>query len=149
MLDSGYCQRQAADYYLAMTWADNIFANTLFVVDIDVSKAFYSMVFEKSPLHEDAVSAVYRFGDLLINLLEESQAPELIAPAKVGSKASGSRFQMTIKVHNVDEAAQRLEGLGLILVNGPMDRPWGIRTLLFADPDGHLWELSHELPHSS
>lgn len=33
--------------------------------------------------------------------------------------------------------------LGIDLVNGPIDRPWGIRTALFADPDGHLWEFAH------
>jgi uncharacterized glyoxalase superfamily protein PhnB len=28
------------------------------------------------------------------------------------------------------------------LLNGPMDRPWGIRTAAFADPAGHVWEIA-------
>ncbi|MFH9400536.1 hypothetical protein ACH4JS_12170 [Streptomyces sp. NPDC017638] len=26
--------------------------------------------------------------------------------------------------------------------NGPMDRPWGIRTASFEDPGGHIWEIA-------
>lgn len=29
--------------------------------------------------------------------------------------------------------------------NGPMNRPWGIRTAAFADPSGHVWEIAQEL----
>jgi uncharacterized glyoxalase superfamily protein PhnB len=28
------------------------------------------------------------------------------------------------------------------LLNGPMDRPWGIRTASFRDPGGHIWEIA-------
>lgn len=125
-----------------MAWADKIFANTLFVADIDISRAFYAKVFEKSPVYDDAVSSVFNFGDIVINLLSESEAPSLIAPALVAAKESGSRFQLTINVDDVDAHAQRLMKLGIPLINGPIDRPWGIRTLLFGDPDGHLWELA-------
>jgi catechol 2,3-dioxygenase-like lactoylglutathione lyase family enzyme len=32
---------------------------------------------------------------------------------------------------------------GVELLNGPMDRPWGIRTASFRDPGGHIWEIAH------
>ena len=32
---------------------------------------------------------------------------------------------------------------GVELINGPMDRPWGVRTACFADPAGHIWEIAH------
>jgi uncharacterized glyoxalase superfamily protein PhnB len=31
------------------------------------------------------------------------------------------------------------------LLNGPLDRPWGVRTATFTDPDGHIWEIAQEL----
>jgi uncharacterized glyoxalase superfamily protein PhnB len=31
------------------------------------------------------------------------------------------------------------------LLNGPIDRPWGMRTATFADPDGHIWEIAQQL----
>jgi uncharacterized glyoxalase superfamily protein PhnB len=39
--------------------------------------------------------------------------------------------------------AEELKRRGAELVNGPMDRPWGIRTASFRDPAGHLWEIAH------
>ena len=125
-----------------MSWAEKIFANTLFVANLETSRTFYSKVFEKSPVFEDENSIVFKFGELLINLLSQSEAPSLIGPARVATKFSGSRFQLTINVDDVDAQAQRLQGLGISLIIGPMDRAWGSRTMLFADPDGHLWELA-------
>ena len=125
-----------------MSWAEKIFANTLFVANLETSRTFYSKVFEKSPVFEDENSIVFKFGELLINLLSQSEASSLIGPAKVAIKFSGSRFQLTINVDDVDAQAQRLQGLGISLIIGPMDRAWGSRTMLFADPDGHLWELA-------
>ncbi|MET0609013.1 MAG: VOC family protein, partial [Gaiellaceae bacterium] len=28
---------------------------------------------------------------------------------------------------------------------GPIDRPWGLRTAAFADPDGHVWEVAAKI----
>ncbi len=28
-------------------------------------------------------------------------------------------------------------------LNGPVDRPWGVRTVRFEDPGGHVRELAH------
>lgn len=30
--------------------------------------------------------------------------------------------------------------------SGPADRDWGMRTMTFADPGGHTWEIAQELP---
>ena len=119
-----------------------LFATTLFVADLAKTKEFYSKVFMKESVYEDPNSVVFAFGESLINLLQENEAPGLIGPANVASQDSGSRFQMTIQVDDVDAESERLKALGVQLVNGPIDRPWGIRTILFADPDGHLWEFA-------
>ena len=31
-------------------------------------------------------------------------------------------------------------------LRGPADRPWGMRTVTFADPGGHIWEIAQEIP---
>ena len=36
-----------------------------------------------------------------------------------------------------------LKSRGGELLNGPMDRPRGIRTASFRDPGGHIWEVAH------
>jgi uncharacterized glyoxalase superfamily protein PhnB len=79
----------------------------------------------------------------LINLLDVSEAPELIRPAAVAGADSGARMQFTIEVDDVDAMCVELSRRGVELLNGPMDRPWGIRTACFRDPAGHIWEIAH------
>ena len=95
------------------------------------------------PLHfEDGNSAVFRFGDTLVNLLDADEAPSLVAPAAVATPGAGVRFQFTLGVDDVDAMAAELASRGVELLNGPMDRPWGIRTASFRDPGGHIWEIA-------
>ncbi len=123
-------------------WPTGIDAITLFVEDLAAAKAFYLEVFGL-PLHyEDPNSAVFKFGGTLINLLDVREAPDLVAPAAVASPDSGNRFQFTIGVDDVDAMCEMLRGRGVELLNGPMDRPWGIRTASFRDPGGHIWEIA-------
>jgi catechol 2,3-dioxygenase-like lactoylglutathione lyase family enzyme len=115
---------------------------TLFVDDIDAAKRFYRRVFAPSILYEDAVSAVLAFAGTMVNLLAASEAPMLVAPVVLGGAEAGPRMLLTVRVDDVDAVCRTLEGLGVALLNGPMDRPWGRRTAAFADPAGHVWEVA-------
>jgi catechol 2,3-dioxygenase-like lactoylglutathione lyase family enzyme len=42
---------------------------------------------------------------------------------------------------DVDALLAQAEAAGATLTNGPHDRPWGIYSGYFRDPDGHLWEV--------
>lgn len=126
----------------AREWPRKIFAITLFVEDLGGAKRFYQDVFELPVAFEDDNSAVFDFGNLLINLLDVGEAPGLIGPAPVAPPESGSRMQLTIPVDDVDAVCARLTERDVELVNGPMDRPWGIRTAAFRDPGGHIWEIA-------
>jgi len=123
----------------------NVFAITLFVEDPQRSKAFYEKVFEVSVLFEDENSAAFKFDNTIINLLETPAAHELIAPATVGGPDAGARAQFTIGVEDANAVCQELASRGVELLNGPIDRPWGMRTAAFADPDGHVWEVAQQL----
>ena len=117
-------------------------AITLFVEDLAAARAFYERAFEASPVFEDDDSVVFDLGNTLINLLSVAAAPLLVAPLAVGAAPTGPRFQLTVHVDDVDAAARGLAERGVTLLNGPVDRPWGVRTVAFADPAGHVWELA-------
>jgi catechol 2,3-dioxygenase-like lactoylglutathione lyase family enzyme len=123
-------------------WPGPIAAITLFVEDLAEAKRFYGETFELTVVYEDPNSAVFKFGDTLINLLDASQAPSLVAPAPVADRDAGVRFQFTLGVDDVDATCERLRARGVELLNGPIDRPWGIRTASFRDPGGHIWEIA-------
>jgi catechol 2,3-dioxygenase-like lactoylglutathione lyase family enzyme len=123
-------------------WPGGISAITLFVEDLDATKRFYREVFGLPVAYEDDDSAVFGFGNTLINLLRAPAAHELIEPARVAAADAGSRFQLTLTVDDVDAMCEELAARGVTLLNGPMDRPWGIRTASFRDPGGHIWEIA-------
>lgn len=124
------------------SWPKGIHAVTLFVEDLPATKQFYQRVFGLPVFFEDDDSAVFEFNNLLINLLKITAAGELIEPAKVGGREAGSRFVFTIDVDDVDSMCAELIRRGVELLNGPMDRPWGIRTASFKDPAGYVWEIT-------
>jgi catechol 2,3-dioxygenase-like lactoylglutathione lyase family enzyme len=124
------------------SWPKGINAVTLFVEDLKAAKAFYERTFGL-PIHfEDDVSAVFSFGTTLVNLLQADAVRELVTPAPVASPDAGARMQFTIEVDDVDAMCEQLTSRGVELLNGPMDRPWGIRTASFRDPGGHIWEIA-------
>jgi lactoylglutathione lyase len=123
----------------------NVGAITLFVEDAQKSKRFYDEIFDVKVVYEDEVSAAVDFGNTIVNLLERPAARELIEPAVVANGESGSQFQLTIWVDDADAACAELRTHGVSLVNGPVDREWGVRTATFTDPDGHIWELAQRL----
>jgi len=96
------------------SWPRGIGAITLFVEDVEAAQRFYREVFGLPVVFADDNSAVFDFGNTIINLLQDTAARELI------------------------ELAAR----GVELLNGPMDRPWGVRTASFSDPGGHIWEIA-------
>jgi lactoylglutathione lyase len=123
------------------SWPGDIVAITLFVEDLEAATKFYRDVFGLPVAFEDDDSTVFNFGNTSINLLKVDAAHELIDPGVVAPPGSGSRFQFTIEVDDVDAMCAQLARHGVKLLNGPMDRPWGLRTASFRDPGGHIWEI--------
>lgn len=125
------------------TWPGKVSNLTLFTEDLEGTRAFYRRVFGLQPVFEDDDSSVFRFPNIQVNLLRTSAVPKLIEPAQLASSDSGVRFLITVDVDDVDATCAELARQGATLVNGPIDRPWGVRTASFRDPGGHLWEIAH------
>ena len=123
----------------------NVGAITLFVEDVQKSKLFYQDIFDVKMVYEDEHSAALDFGNTIVNLLELSAAGDLIKPAVVANREAGSHFQLTIWVNDADAVCAELDTRGVPLLNGPMNREWGMRTASFTDPDGNIWEVAQEL----
>jgi catechol 2,3-dioxygenase-like lactoylglutathione lyase family enzyme len=124
------------------SWPRRIDAITLFVEDLAATRQFYRDAFGLAVMFEDDDSAVFDFGNTLVNLLKATAAHELIEPASVAPLEAGSRVQLTIDVDDVDAVCVELRKRGVALLNGPIDRPWGVRTASFRDPGGHVWEIA-------
>lgn len=127
---------------MSAPWAGRLSTITLVVEDLAVARRFYTGLLDVPVIVEDPQSVVVLVGGLQVNLLQASAAVELLAPAEVGAAGAAPRFVLTVDVADVDAVCATLVGRGVLLLNGPVDRPWGVRTASFADPDGYVWELA-------
>jgi catechol 2,3-dioxygenase-like lactoylglutathione lyase family enzyme len=89
-----------------------------------------------------AVAMFKLHGGLILSLYPR---PELakdanvpLRPPKTGEFSIG---HVVSSREEVDTLLARAEAAGATLTGGPHDRPWGIYSGYFRDPDGHLWEI--------
>ena len=122
-----------------------ISAMSLFVENLHEAKSFYQDVFDVQVVHEDEVSVAVKFDNLIINLLQVSEASALVEPGVAAGSDTGSRFQLSIWVDDVDAVCGELEKRGVRLLSGPADKGWGMRVATFTDPAGHSWEVAQGL----
>jgi catechol 2,3-dioxygenase-like lactoylglutathione lyase family enzyme len=126
-------------------WARKIGAMTLMVGDLGRSKQFYQQVFGLTVQHEDAESVMFRFTDMYVFLHQAPVADGPPSAAAIDMARTGAG-QLAIIVADVDAVAAEMTGRGMSPLSGPCDRDWGMRTVTFADPSGHVWEIAQELP---
>ena len=67
--------------------------------------------------------------------LSAAHRPEAVKPGEFSiGHAVASRAE-------VDEVIAQAKAAGAAVTDSPHDRPWGIYSGYFQDPDGHLWEI--------
>jgi catechol 2,3-dioxygenase-like lactoylglutathione lyase family enzyme len=126
-------------------WEKEIGAMTLHVADLGRAKKFYEQVFGLPVQHEDEDSVMFRFADMYVFLHSAAVVDGPPAGAVLESALTGAG-QFAIIVDDVDAVTKDLEALGVPLLSGPSDRDWGMRTVTFADPSGHVWEIAQPIP---
>jgi hypothetical protein len=93
----------------------------------------------------DAAGAVVMFrlrGGLVLALYPRSElAKDAGIPAGPPSTGEFSIGQLVESRADVDALLARAERAGATIIGEPHDRPWGIYSGYFRDPDGHLWEI--------
>ena len=117
----------------------------LFAEEFVKTGSFYEEVLGLTKVFENENHAVFKADNVIVSLWDASAAPDLIAPASLAKPDAGSRVVLAVSVNDVDSACRDLAQLGVVTLNGPVDRPWGVRTASFSDPAGHIWELSQDL----
>ena len=93
----------------------------------------------------NAASAVVFFeleGGLKLALYPRSELAKDAGIAALPAGSSGfSIGHLVADKSKVDELLERARAAGAPISGGPRDRPWGIYSGYFRDPDGHLWEI--------
>jgi lactoylglutathione lyase len=116
----------------------------LFVADLERSVAFYRDVIGlpfklQGDGYVEFATQGARFGLYDRNRLGELTGQATGRPVEPGG-------EVVFLVEDVDAEAERLRAAGATILKGPLDRPWGHRTLHVGDPDGFVVELAAEIP---
>ncbi len=128
---------------------------TLGVADLDRALAFYreglGLVSEGitgtdfAGDRENPAGAVAMFhldGDLILALYPRSELAKDAAITPEPPSSGGFSIGHIVATHDdVDALLARAEAAGATLTGPAHDRPWGIYSGYFRDPDGHLWEI--------
>jgi uncharacterized protein len=121
---------------------------TLGVADLERSLAFYRALGFDSPGvigTEYPGGAVVMFeleGGLILALYgRDDLAADADATFDAPGRGEFSIGHLVASKDEVDDVLATAESAGATLTEQPHDRPWGIYSGYFRDPDGHLWEV--------
>ncbi len=124
----------------------NISAVVLFVDDLDKCRAFYRDVLNLDSTFDDAVSYGFKLGGTDFVILKTSAAAEMVTEEAMAlTKPGNHRALLCVGVESVDAEYKKFSEKGVKFINPPKDQAWGRRTAYFADPEGNLWELWHNI----
>ena len=112
-----------------------------YVESLSRSVAFYRDVIGLAVRIEGDGYVEFELENTKFSLFERSKLLELIG-REGGTPPCG---EIGFLIENVDGEAERLRGLGVEILTGPVDRPWRERTLHIADPDGNIVEFAEKL----
>jgi lactoylglutathione lyase len=114
----------------------------LYVSDLERSIAFYRDLFGlEVRLSENGYAEFTSEGGTKFALYDRANLPTLIGRNAVDG---GPQGEIAFLVDDVDAEAERLTRTGVHVLAGPVDRPWGQRTMHLLDPDGFVVELAQE-----
>lgn len=108
---------------------------------LERSVAFYRDVIGLEVRIEGDGYVEFAMDNTKFSLFERSKLPGLIG-REAGNAPCG---EIGFLIEDVDHEAERLKGLGVEILCGPMDRPWRERTLHIADPDGNVIEFAQKV----
>jgi catechol 2,3-dioxygenase-like lactoylglutathione lyase family enzyme len=127
---------------------------TLAVSDLDRALEFYRGLGLESPgvigtefAGDDTTpagaAAMFRLrGGLILSLYPRSElAKDANVPLGQPKTGEFSIGHAVAGKEEVDRLLARAEAAGATVTEPPHDRPWGIYSGYFRDPDGHLWEV--------
>jgi lactoylglutathione lyase len=117
----------------------------LFVADVEASIGFYRDLLGLPFKFEERGYAEFDTEGARFGLFDRRLLPDLIGRDATGGGPCG---EVLFLVEDVDREHERLRAAGADILTGPVDRPWGHRTLHLVDPDGNVVELAQEIPRA-
>ena len=111
--------------------------------DVSVMAQFYHKVLRVEPIGSDCyMELVTTSGTVAIS----SKRSVDIFSAAAAEPAANRSVILDFEVEDVDRERDRLDKIIGQFILEPTDQPWGMRSMLFRDPDGNLINFFSKLP---
>ena len=128
---------------------------TLAVADLDRAVAFYrdglgwrtegviGTEYAGDQNNPDGATAVFHLdGGHMLSVYPRSElARDAVVPLTEAKPGEFSIGHVVASRAEVDDVIAQAKAAGATVTESPHDRPWGIYSGYFQDPDGHLWEI--------
>ena len=128
---------------------------TLAVADLDRALAFYrdglglrtegltGTEFKGDEAVPDGTTAVFHLDEgLMLSIYPRSElAKDAAIPLTAAQPGEFSVGHVVASRDEVDHVIEQAKAAGATVIDAPHERPWGIYSGYFHDPDGHLWEI--------
>ncbi|HET9242063.1 MAG TPA: VOC family protein [Gaiella sp.] len=115
---------------------------TLGVADLDAARRFYEALgWKETPRAEGVV--FFQAGGMVLALWSRE---ELAADSGVADSGGWGGVTLAHNVRSrdeVDTVVEEARAAGARIAREPGETPWGGYSGVFADPDGHPWEVAH------
>ena len=119
---------------------------TLGVDDLERARAFYEALGWRSNTDPSMGVVFFQSGDMVLSLWSRDEL------ANDSGVELGSGYGAVTLAHNVaspadvDRVIEEARAAGAVITREPGETFWGGYSGVFADPDGHPWEVAHN-PH--
>jgi hypothetical protein len=96
----------------------------------------------KPRIHVVTLAVADLDGGLMLSVYPRSELAKDAGIPLAGAKSGEFSIGHAVATRaEVDEVISRAKAAGAAVTGPPHDRPWGIYSGYFQDPDGHLWEI--------
>ncbi len=117
---------------------------TIVVNDLEASRRFYIDLLGLNEVDRPAFDfdgAWFRVGDSLVHLILANDLSGRPGPGNQQVKKASRGLHFAFRVPDASHAATLLKEAGVVIVDGPKQRPDGATQVFARDPDGWLIEI--------
>jgi predicted lactoylglutathione lyase len=116
---------------------------TLGVADLGRARAFYEALGWETGAGDDDDVVFFQAGEMVLGLWDRERLAE-----DSGARDSGGWGGVALALNfnsreEVDAAFEQARDAGATVAREPAETFWGGYSGVFADPDGHPWEIAH------
>jgi uncharacterized protein len=116
---------------------------TLGVADLGHSRRFYEALGWQTGAEPDADVVFFQAGGMIVALWDRASLAEDSAVEDPGGWGGITLAYNTASPEEVDAVIEEARAAGATITREPGATFWGGYSAVFADPDGHPWEVAH------